>query len=103
MPAKPTNLRETDSVMLAVTQSNPLYKFRQAQNPVWSLRHAALYIGVTQTPIQKWESGTNYPTDDNLRAIARVMNKTFEQLSLEWQAWSKRKQVLVNASARLSV
>jgi len=99
MPAQPTKLTgATNDLMKDIISSNPLYKFRKAQQPVWSLRTAAIYIGVSPQAVSNWESGALYPEEPNIRAIARVMNTTSEKLDASWSRWWNKTRETVQTS-----
>lgn len=84
--------------MRKIISTNPLYKFRQAQEPKWSLRTAAAYIKVSPQAISNWECGALFPTEESLWLIANAMNLSFHKLEAAWQAWWKKKDKILQGA-----
>lgn len=98
MAALPTKFTDsTDKLLREIISKNPLYIHRKRQTPAWSLRTAAIYIGVSAQAVSNWESGVQFPEDDNIRAIARVMNTTFEKLKASWLRWKSEQEQTVQS------
>ena len=99
MSALPTKFTEsTDNLLREIISKNPLYIFRKRQTPAWSLRTAAFYIGVSAQAVSNWESGVQVPEDQNIRAMARVMNTTFEKLKASWTRWKAEQSETVQSA-----
>jgi len=96
MPPQPTSISETTSeVVKKVILKNPFYRFRKAQTPKWSLRTAATFVGVTQQAVANWESGVSYPLDENIEAMAKVMNTTYAKLASDWKTFMQSRDRII--------
>lgn len=86
-------VKQTDKTLKKILESNPIYEWRKVFE--YSLRKAAVYIGVTPTAVHNWETGIATPTDENFLILASVMNRPVEELLEQWNAWSKLKSRLI--------
>lgn len=51
----------------------------------WSQRKLAHTIGVTSQAVLYWESGAKMPTVQHLRALARALDATMDEITLGWE------------------
>jgi len=92
MSAKAGNLLIDDPELVSWIKQNPLYIFRESKG--FALRNAAARLGRSQTTVSKWEDGTAYPTEDNMRLIAKMMKLAVGELNKQWRAWYQIKHPL---------
>lgn len=89
-------LKGDDETLNNVIQTNPLYKFRKANNQ--SLRSAAIYIGVSHGAADNWEKGLAYPTDENFLKMANWMEVDVADLHRRWSNWRNQSQKILKAA-----
>ena len=71
---------------------NPLTRWQEEQSATNGEVAAAL--GVSRHTVYVWKQGTTMPSDENFRALAKLMGRNVYELRLEWQRWSDARPAL---------
>lgn len=85
MPMQPGTLIVQDEALVDAINTNPLWLYRKANK--FALRNVAARMGRSQTTVMNWECGTAYPTDDNMKLIAKLMKLELDDLCKQWREW----------------
>ena len=74
-----------DPELVEWIKQNPLFKYR-TEKP-YALRNVASRLGRSQTTVSKWEDGSSYPTEENMKLIAKLMKLPLADLIKQWREW----------------
>ena len=66
-------------------RNNPLRRWRE-ENGV-SRATVCAAARVTLNTIVKWEAGSNVPNRINIERLAKLMDKSTDELAIEWFRW----------------